>query len=172
MGYQGNYPPSTPLTSSQIATGAVDANALAAGAVTTAAIASDAVVTADIANGAVTAAKIASGVITPAAVSSQSNSATDYFTLPTGTTAQRPGSPAQGMVRFNTTTGAPEWYDTASTLWVGFNQGKPYTIQYLVVAGGGAGGAHGGSGGGAGGYRNSTTGEQQVAVALLRAQSI
>jgi hypothetical protein len=48
MGYQGNYPPSTPLTSSQIGAGAVDSNALAA----------DAVQTVDIANGAVTIPKL------------------------------------------------------------------------------------------------------------------
>lgn len=48
MGYQGNYPPSTPLTSSQIGAGAVDTTALA----------TDAVTTVDIANGAVTIPKI------------------------------------------------------------------------------------------------------------------
>lgn len=48
MGYQGNYPPSTPLTSSQLGAGSVDTTALAA----------DAVATVDIANGAVTIPKL------------------------------------------------------------------------------------------------------------------
>jgi len=30
--------------------------------------------------------------------------ATDYLKIPTGTTAQRPGSPSAGNIRFNTTT--------------------------------------------------------------------
>lgn len=43
-------------------------------------------------------------------------SSTGYFDLPSGTTAQRPGSPATGMIRFNTTIGATEVYD--GTNWV------------------------------------------------------
>ena len=39
---------------------------------------------------------------TPAAVSGQANTATDFFALPSGTTAQRPGSPANGYIRYNT----------------------------------------------------------------------
>jgi hypothetical protein len=39
-----------------------------------------------------------------------SNSATGFFDLPSGTTAQRPGSPNTGMVRYNTTLGCIESY--------------------------------------------------------------
>jgi len=39
----------------------------------------------------------------PHKVSDQDNTATGYFDLPTGTTAQRPGSPVAGMMRFNST---------------------------------------------------------------------
>lgn len=41
---------------------------------------------------------------------------TGYFDLPSGTTAQRPGSPDSGNIRFNTSTGTVEFYD--GTQWV------------------------------------------------------
>lgn len=41
---------------------------------------------------------------------------TDYTTVPSGTTAQRPGSPAVGMIRYNTTDGVFEVY-VATTGW-------------------------------------------------------
>ena len=40
---------------------------------------------------------------------------TDFVKLPSGTTAQRPGSPAAGQIRFNTTTSRTEVYD--GTAW-------------------------------------------------------
>jgi hypothetical protein len=43
---------------------------------------------------------------------------TSHAVLPTGTTAQRPGSPAAGMLRYNSQTGVPEYYGTA---WVGLS---------------------------------------------------
>jgi hypothetical protein len=43
-------------------------------------------------------------------------SGTSHLTLPTGTTAQRPGTPATGMWRMNTTTLRPEIYE--STVWL------------------------------------------------------
>lgn len=94
--------------------------------------------------------------VTPTAVSSQANSATDYFALPAGTTAQRPGSPAAGYTRFNTTIGQIESYDGSA--WLLSSTGPTYSIDYLVVAGGGSGGQTSSNssgtsgGGGAGGY--------------------
>ena len=41
------------------------------------------------------------------------NTATGYLDLPSGTTAQRPGSPNSGMVRYNSETGQFEGYSTA-----------------------------------------------------------
>ena len=35
--------------------------------------------------------------------------ASTHMTIPSGTTAQRPGSPSEGMVRFNTDYGHMEW---------------------------------------------------------------
>ena len=40
--------------------------------------------------------------------------ATGAWTLPTGTTAQRPAVPVTGMIRFNTTTSAVEIYNGSS----------------------------------------------------------
>ena len=42
-----------------------------------------------------------------------------YVRLPTGTTAQRPASPAVGYLRFNTTIGAPEFW--SGTAWRALN---------------------------------------------------
>lgn len=81
---------------------------------------------------------------------------TTALTIPVGTTGQRPTG-ATGMLRMNTTTGYPEWYDTSSSSWVQFNKGVPYSINYLVVAGGGSGGGEVGGGGGAGGLLSGTS---------------
>ena len=102
-----------------------------------------------------------------------------YVRLPVGTTAERPGSAAFGMIRKNSTTSYVEYYDTASTSWLGigafFAQGGTETtsgsykihtftsagsfsvfsgtkaIELLIVAGGGGTGNDVGGGGGAGG---------------------
>jgi len=75
------------------------------------------------------------------------DAATGAMQIPVGTTAQRPASPAAGMMRLNSTTGAPEWYDTASGTWVPFSEPAPYAIEYFI-AGGGSGGARGAAAGG------------------------
>jgi hypothetical protein len=82
----------------------------------------------------------------------------DYLKLPVGTTAQRPTIPASGMIRQNSTTGNPEWWDATSSQWRQFNQPAGYAINYLVVGGGGGGGNPNGAGGGggAGGFLTST----------------
>ena len=80
---------------------------------------------------------------------------TDALKLPTGTTAQRP-SGASGLIRMNSTTGQPEWYDSVSSSWVSFASQIgtcTYDVQYLVVGGGGGGGMDRAGAGGAGGYR-------------------
>jgi len=89
--------------------------------------------------------------VTPTNVSDQANSSTGYLGLPSGTTAQRPGSPANGYSRYNTTLSAFEFYN--GTSWIGIGASfLSYTLTYAVVAGG-AGGASGG--GGAGGLITS-----------------
>lgn len=83
---------------------------------------------------------------------------TGSLSLPAGTTAQRPGTPAEGMIRQNTDTDIVETYN--GTLWIAVgDQAAIYSAEYLVVAGGGGGGntAAGGGGGGAGGYISTTS---------------
>lgn len=54
----------------------------------------------------------ASGQVNPTKVSDQQNTSTGYFSLPKGTTAQRPVSPVNGMIRYNSTIGKNEVYDS------------------------------------------------------------
>ena len=62
--------------------------------------------------------------------------ATGSMVLPSGTTAQRPSSPSEGMYRYNTTIKAAEIYN--GNAWVTIGQ-ETVDIHYLVVGGGGAG---------------------------------
>ena len=67
----------------------------------------------DITDGAITSAKLAAGAVTdptPAVVSGVDNTATDFFSLPRGTTAQRPATAQNGYLRFNTTENYIEEY--------------------------------------------------------------
>jgi hypothetical protein len=119
-----------------------------------------------------------SGQITPALLDSTSQSGSGAVRIPTGTTAQRPTSPTDGMIRKNTTTGALEFWDPTSTSWIGITPfsatggvvtsvagntvhtflssanftvlSGTRTVEYLIVAGGGGGGPIGGGGGGGG----------------------
>jgi hypothetical protein len=105
-----------------------------------------------------------SGAVSSSLLDTTGQSGSGAMILPTGTTAQRPASPVAGMTRMNTTTGNPEWWDTASAQWIPYSDGRPYAVDYLVVAGGGGGGGGeatngfggGGAGGGAGGYISAT----------------
>jgi hypothetical protein len=87
----------------------------------------------------------------------QSN-VTGASTIPSGTTAERPASPVNGMIRYNTTIGRNEIYQNG--IWNNFS--FAYDVEYLVVAGGGAGGGktgtgnNGTGGGGAGGVLETT----------------
>ena len=77
---------------------------------------------------------------------------TNGITVPTWTTAGRPGSPSAGQFGFNTTLGYIEWYSTSSSLWLPIYSGPSYAVSYLIVGGGGGGGPDIGGGGGAGAY--------------------
>jgi hypothetical protein len=71
------------------------------------------------------------------------------FSIPYGTTAERPAAPSAGSIRYNTTLGRFEGYLTAGG-WQNFLSDN-YSIDYLIVAGGGGGGGQGSNGGGGGG---------------------
>ena len=94
---------------------------------------------------------IATGGTAAITVNSSQNTvfnSTGSVTLSSGTTAQRPGSPTVGMMRYNTTIGAYEGYTSVG--WQPIST-VAYTAEYLVVAGGGGGGYNIAGGGGAGG---------------------
>jgi hypothetical protein len=85
---------------------------------------------------------------------------TGGFIPPTGTTAQRNGTPVAGEIRYNTTTGYTEIYTGATNGWRFIaTTAYSYSASYLVVAGGGGGGTSGGvgGGGGAGGLLTGTS---------------
>ena len=77
---------------------------------------------------------------------------TGATTIPRGTTAQRPASPVNGMIRYNTSFNLVEGYIGGA--WTAITGGYTYTASYLMVAGGG-GGYY--AGGGGGGYLTGTT---------------
>jgi hypothetical protein len=145
-----------------------------------------AVVAADIADGTLSAAKIisiANTQITGNIISSQiapnqtlngnvTIGGTGFTKIATGTSAERPTSNVSGYVRFNSSLGYPEWYDTVTSQWYPFSNAGSYTVDFLVIAGGGAGGYRYGGGGG-GGYRTSagTSGGGAAAEATLTVAS-
>jgi len=95
------------------------------------------------------------GYVTPADVSDQANTSTGYFQVPRGNIAQRPISPVEGLVRYNSESDIYEGYINGA--WHKFltvNQGS-YNITYVAVGGGGGAKDVGSSGnwgsGGAGG---------------------
>ena len=122
--------------------------------------------------------------ITADAISDSVNVSTGFIGLPKGTTAQRPNSPADGMLRYNSTLDFTEEYRngqwralsnvlsvtggtittsgsytihtfTSSGTFV-VDGGSLTGVDYLVVAGGGGGGSRRAGGGGGGGMVNAT----------------
>jgi hypothetical protein len=98
---------------------------------------------------------LANGAATQIFLDSASGTGTGALKLPVGTTAERPTG-ATGLIRQNSTTGNPEWWDATTSTWLQFSQPAGYSVSYLVVAGGGGGGQgalniDNGGGGGAGG---------------------
>jgi hypothetical protein len=80
---------------------------------------------------------------------------TGAITLPNGTTAQRPSSPTNGQMRYNTSNRNLEAY--LNNGWQMVTAGAPITASYLIVAGGGGAGGSTGGGGGAGGFLTGST---------------
>lgn len=69
-------------------------------------------------DGDIVASALDNVVVTPTAVSDQANTSTGAFDLPSGTTAQRPGSASSGYTRFNTDLGVMENYDGSAWMKV------------------------------------------------------
>lgn len=57
-------------------------------------------------------ASLGNVTVTPTAVSDQENTSTGAFDVPSGTSAERPASPTPGMIRYNSTIGKNEAYDS------------------------------------------------------------
>lgn len=55
---------------------------------------------------------------------------TGFLTLPSGTTAQRPASPATGMLRYNTTTSSIEVY--INNTWVSIGSSSPVSTNLVL----------------------------------------
>lgn len=55
---------------------------------------------------------------------------TGSLTLPVGTTGQRPGAPANGMIRVNTTTNILEIYSSSTSSWLSVNTGTGSSSTY------------------------------------------
>lgn len=87
--------------------------------------------------------------------------------IPVGTTGERPISPSNGMIRFNSSTGNPEWYDSFANVWTSFSSRGFVPIDFIVIGGGGGGGATIGGGGGAGGYRSFTNISIEKNIAII-----
>ncbi len=134
--------PDDAITQAKIADDAVGADQLAANSVVSASIVNGSIVSADIAANTIATSNIADNAIDGTKIASNSIltrhiddnqitgdqiaddivlSGTGAITVPDGTTAQRPGSAAAGMFRYNTTTG-------------GF---EGYTSEWGAIAGGG-----------------------------------
>jgi hypothetical protein len=77
------------------------------------------------------------------------SSSTGSLSLPVGSTGDRPTG-AAGMIRYNTTTGNPEWYDSAGAQWLFLSQPATLSVTAFLWGGGGGGGYFSGAGGGSG----------------------
>ena len=141
---------------SMIADDAVGADQLAANSVVSASIVNGSIVTADLADNCITSAKIVNGTIVAADIANNAIltqhiddnqitgdqiaddlvlSGTGALRVPDGTTAQRPGSAAAGMFRYNTTTSKFEGYTDA---WGDIGGGGSNTFARQAFTGDGS----------------------------------
>jgi len=96
------------------------------------------------------------GTVGPVQLDYSNFNGTGSASLPNGTTAQRPGSPTVGMIRYNTTESKYEVFTSVGWAFLGSTV-YPYNVDYLVVAGGGGSGSGQGGAGGAGGLLTGYT---------------
>ncbi len=144
------------ITQAKIADDAVGADQLAANSVVSASIVNGSIVAADLADNSITSAKIVNGTIVAADIANNAIltqhiddnqitgdqladdlvlSGTGAIRMPDGTTAQRPGSAAAGMFRYNTTTSKFEGYTDA---WGDIGGGGSNTFARQAFTGDGS----------------------------------
>ena len=87
-----------------------------------------------IADGGITTAKLADDATTSAKLGHSLDLDGTHVRVPHGTTAERPGSPVAGYMRFNTTVGTLEQWNTNSNSWAAID--SPPIITGLAYAGG------------------------------------
>jgi hypothetical protein len=102
--------------------------------ITSKSLATNTIAAANIADNAIESRHLTPTLFSPNIYSDKINSSTGYMGLPAGTTAQRPASPANGSVRFNTDFGFFEWYDSLSGLWLQMNEKRPASATGGTVA--------------------------------------
>ena len=91
---------------------------------------------------------------------------TSALSIPRGTTAQRPNTPVNGMIRYNTTLDYIEWYNSTVSVWLPTSITNALVIDYIIVGGGVAvsSGTAGGGGGGRGARRAAAAAAAAAAV--------
>jgi hypothetical protein len=109
----------TKITSDGVADNAITADKIASGAVTVS----------DIPDGEITTAKLSSSLQSTINAAITKDSSTGAANIPSGTTAQRPSSPSNGMIRYNTTTNSLENYTSQG--WLKVSSIIPTTISSI-----------------------------------------
>ena len=77
------------------------------------------VTTQKLVDGSVIGSKLASGSVSAVKLDVGNSDGTGAISIPVGTTAQRPSSPAEGMMRKNSSTGYLEFWDSSTSSWIG-----------------------------------------------------
>jgi len=123
------------VTSAKIADGTIANGDLANNAVNSVKIQDGTIANADLANNAVNSVKIQDGTIVgPDLAANIAIPGTANMTIPIGTTAQRPTTPSNGMMRYNTSTNKFEMYQNSA--WINIDQGTPYVGSASVILSG------------------------------------
>jgi hypothetical protein len=93
------------------------------------------VISRSLADGAVATVDLDGNAVTPAAISDQDNTSTGLFTLPAGTTAQRPATTYTGAQRFNTDTEVMEYYNGSAWFKISSVVPSLTTVTGNVISG-------------------------------------
>lgn len=113
------------VIAADIADGSVTAAKMAANTITASVIGTGVITSTQIAGNTITATQIGAGVITATTHDVGSANGTGALIVPSGTTAQRPGSTTAGYIRFNTTLGTLE--SANGSAWANVGSGAAST---------------------------------------------